>query len=522
MKLILVSVILFSFVHSSFSQTCSTCFFPPKVVIEDLDIQVGKQPSGGDDANFQALSAMGAMNRNFLEETNRTCVRFVDPLSIINTKSPDGSSAVLCQKSDYLITRTIKASGAAYVLHLEVKTSCSGQTLASSDQTFQSLEDTAYLRTVAENAALALGPLGEKINRYTLDLRKTDREFALGNTGGSAITIEPKKNDLSPNEETDVVVTLKDCDGAPLAGRKINFMTETVEGVPIEGTTGGTVTPSQVITDGFGRATVKFKMGKDKSAMIRPHSVYKKPSGGKGVMKTGVKLPRVLAYVSVDILYFKDEKTTTDVSAFMPLLKGQPKVTTVSQDYYISFDHISQDARTGFLVIAVPEEGQDRTVYYDTLGNYSYVDDDPTVTLDTRGGAIEIIKEMSKHYVDKDKREVNPRRQASVVFFKGNDVEPMRFDLGLNWETDAEVAEGTSVRGAASLSINPNTIGAKFKVFKSKSTTYKTEYTIEYLNKDLGSMDDYNKATGKNLQRLSGAIYYTGTEALLVRIRSTY
>lgn len=511
---------------SIFSQACSRCFIKPKVVAFDLDMQLPKPTDKKTAEQWANLYSLGELSREFLKNANRGCLRLVPPATISTTQTTapaPGAQQAFCHKADYLIAGDVHPSGDGYVLHLELQTSCSRQALAKADQSFHSSDDTAYLRSIAEKAAMQLGPLSEKINQFAVNQRKADKEVAISN-GGGTISVEPKKDNLLPGEETEVQIALNDCDGAPLAGRKISFVAEAVDGGNIEGTTGGTVTPSQVITDASGKATVKFKMGKDKSAVIRPHTVYKKPSGDRAVMRGGRKLPRELAYVTISLLYSREEETTGDISAFMPLLKGQKKRTTIQQDYWMNFDHISKDAHTGYLILSVPEEGQDRNNVVDEGGTYSYIDDDPEVTLDTRGGAIEVQEQISQHNVVKEEREVgpNPKRGASVVFFLGNDKEPMHFDLALNFENEEDLATGSSLTGAASLSISPSTPGATFKVIKLSDPIYKKEYRIEYINKDLGSVDELNKLTGNHLPRLTGALYYTGTELLTVRILSSY
>lgn len=499
---------------------------PPTVVSDELDIQLTKPSGENEIATWQLLSSMGKFIRENLSQSNAGCIRFIHPLSISSFQTNPGTtlttSKEVCSKSDYLITGNIRQSGSGYQLHLELQASCSGKVLFSSDLPFHSEIDSSYIIDIAKKAAAGLSPLREKINNYAIAQRKQDMNTAFGGSGRNAITIEPKKNNLSAGEETELEITLKDCDGMALAGRKIDFSSATIEGIPIEGTSGGTVTPAQVITDGSGKAKVKFKMGKDKSAVVRPHTIYKKPSGGTGVMRTARTIPKPLEVVEVSIHYFKSEVTTLNPSSFMSsLIKGKEQRTVVDQGYVCEFDHVPVDPSTGFLVLSVPEEGQYRALYHEELGNYSYVEESPDVFLNTEGGAIEIEKQLHKSSVIKEEREINPGRHASIVFFTGNDAEPMRFDLTLNFENEKDLAEGSSVRSAASFSINQNTPGAKFTVKKitDPKSPYKAEYKIEYLNKDLGSMDEINKGLKNPIKRLDGGMYYTGTEALGVLIR---
>ena len=149
------------------------------------------------------------------------------------------------------------------------------------------------------------------------------------------------------------------------------------------------------------------------------------------------------------------------------------------------------------------------------------MEENPDVFLDTRGGAIEFENQLNKSAVIKEERKISPSRHASIVFFTGNENEPMRFQMALNFENETDLAEGNTVRSAASLTINENTPGAKFSMIKNKDpkSIYKEEYRIMYLNKDLGSMDEANKYLNNPIKRLDGGMHYTGTEALAVFIR---
>ncbi len=524
MKLfVLLGTILFLTGLPSFSQNCGTCMIPPRVVFYDLEIQTAKPASENETAAWQLLNSIGKITREQLSATTADCIRFIHPLSISTSQ---GSASVpateVCDKADYLIVGHIRSSGDGYMLHLELQASCSRTVLTSSDLPFRSSLDSIYVMDISKQPAARFGSLRETINKYAISRRNEDKNTALGSAGRNSIIIEPKKYDLSEGEETEVTITVKDCDGTPLAGRTIDFSGGTIDGIPIEGTTGGTVSPAQVVTDGSGKAKVKFKMGKDKSAVLRPHTVYKKPSGGKGVLRTAHRIPKQLQVVEVTIFYFKSEITTLDPSSFMAsLLKGKEQRTVVNQDYFVELDHVPADPASGFLILSAPEEGQERTLHIDESGDYSYVEENPEVLLDTRGGAIEIEKQLNKSAVIKEERKISPSRHASIVFFTGNENEPMRFQMALNFENETDLAEGNTVRSAASLTINENTPGAKFSMIKNKDpkSIYKEEYRIMYLNKDLGSMDEANKYLNNPIKRLDGGMHYTGTEALAVFIR---
>lgn len=107
-------------------------------------------------------------------------------------------------------------------------------------------------------------PLLQTIRTFEVNKRNSDVTVAIRDkfTTAQEITVTPKKTKLNVGESVDVDIEMIDCDGVPLGNRDISFVGDPEDSVlMIPSTTGGTVEPSTVTTDGSGKATVKFTAG---------------------------------------------------------------------------------------------------------------------------------------------------------------------------------------------------------------------------------------------------------------------
>jgi hypothetical protein len=518
-KTIFGILIYFFLVQPSQAQYCSSCMYKPKVVIYDLDVQVPKPDAEGELKNWNQLSQLSEFIRNYFSINDRTCATFIHPLSFQSETTNLGNEN-LCRRADYFITGTIRQEGKGYQLRLELQTSCSKKLVQSAELSLDASADSGYLHGIARQVCSRMMPLGEKISSYAIKLRKEDQNTALSDFALNTISLQLKEENLKEGEETEIEISLTDCDGTVLANRKLNFSSEIVDGKTIAGTTGGTITPEQVTTNAFGKAKVKFKMG-EKSAVIKAHCVYNKPCGGIGVMRGTKRVSNNLRVVNVSIMWEKHEQTTNDISAWLgPLLRGKEEVITVDQSYYCEMDHLTTEIKNGFLVLAAPglDLKKSVSIYYDQFGDYHYKDVKPRVMLENDQG-LKVHEELQKDSVDEVNSEMADTSEQWMTFFIGNENEPMRFDISLNFPNPNKEDEG-GLRSEASLNLTKTTPNTTFTVKNINIDGYKKEYVINHWDQDLGDMEELNKLNGTHLPRLEGPIRYTGMEAIHVVIRT--
>jgi hypothetical protein len=221
---------------------------------------------------------------------------------------------------EYLVTGFITGSGNSFVVTLNVETSISRKII----KTVTAATDVSNYQAVAEKLDATLGPLENIIQAYETHERDVNMKVAFGQpiTRGTdaspLMVIKPKKIKLQMGEETEVEISLKDCDGYPLKNRTISFAGEMYDSLWHNGTYGGTVSPMKVVTDAQGKAKVMFKAGKQYAfAAIVAHYCFAQPCGRKDII-TGsaaidmqLKPYRVIACYTLETTTKQDFHSTT-------------------------------------------------------------------------------------------------------------------------------------------------------------------------------------------------------------------
>jgi hypothetical protein len=540
-KLIAFLLLSFAFQNASLAQNCGSCKTVPKVAHYDYDVQVPQPRDPKEAEAWQQLFWLAKFSQSYLWEQNKSCVHFIDPIAInvkgnqmvkVGNTNPILPLSEPSNRLDYIITGLVRQIGQDYQLHIELQTSCGRKTVVGSDVSFHSSTDPDYIKQIAEQGAARFSSLGEVINDYAQKQRSNDNHTAFSGWGSKAITITPKKYKLGAGEETEIEITLKDCDGTPLANREVRFTEGFVQGFPIKGTTGGTVSPSSVTTDGGGKGKAKFKMGNGKTAFINAHYLFNRPSGCEDAMLGS--FPMGAVPVEVEILYDKSEQTITNIDGMLGgLIKSGIDRTLANQRYHAVFYHYSYDPKSGYLVALAPDEelneedkkkvGSARSNFEFENGFFSYCHVIPQVMVQNDGQGLKVKEELQHDSVENISANTKSSPHPSISFYLGDPNEPMYFGLSMNFRKAGQAAD-ESLPALGSLSVNKNSIGGTITTTKitDPKSPYKTEYFIEYRNNDLGSLDEVNKLLGKDYKRLEGAINYTGHELLLVRILSPY
>src|SRR5687768_15480690 len=296
-SLLLITIFV---LNKSYGQQCGNCKITPSVAGFDLDVQVNQLADTGELMfQWKQLFWLGKHANNYLFQNNKNCVRFTQPPSATGNKDITNEAVELeplkeedeilifgetytnpapagdvSRYGNYIVTGYVKQQGNDYVMHMEVQSACGRKTVAATDIPFQISSLPGQTIALAQQAASNLTPLIDKIKKFELEERKNDKALSLYQSSwGEPIKITPQKTTLKAGESTEINIELKDCDGIPIEGREILFTQTSFEGLEIEGTTGGSVTPAKVITGAGGKAIARFTLASGaKEAVINAHS----------------------------------------------------------------------------------------------------------------------------------------------------------------------------------------------------------------------------------------------------------
>ena len=269
-----ISFLLISVVHvvPADAQPCDQCG-RPRVALYDCDVQVPRPTIPDSIPKWWTLSFPMAVARGeFMNnDPTRTCMTFLDG-AMINANELQGGTLQFgneyenlppdgpVNSADYLITGSVAGSNGNYTLNLELQTAISREVVKSQSANFS--YDITSQQAAGASAGSSFIPLFNTIRDFEVNKRDEDVTVAIGNM--LEISVKPQKNKVDTGEVIDVALEMIDCDGVPLSYRTIFFGDTTLNGLPLHGTTSGTIDPSVAITDGDGKATVKFKAGHQK------------------------------------------------------------------------------------------------------------------------------------------------------------------------------------------------------------------------------------------------------------------
>jgi hypothetical protein len=312
-KLSLLFVVIIAGSQLFAQAECSKCLLP-KISLFDAEVAIPKP--AGEKALWEYEQLFWPMKFAnayiFNNDPSRQCFRFIDKAFIGgkattgNEPAPEGK--FMHDELNYLITSTVTGTGENSRMVLEIQTSCDRKTVASTEVSFSWSDGPDALEKAGHQAALQLMPLEEKIMDYAKRMRETNNLYMLSGKNAE-IKIKPKKTKLGVGEETEVDIQAIDCDGYLLKNRKIVFTRGSLNGMVINGTEGGVVSPSTVITDEQGKAKVKFKLTRaDGNATIYAHFLGLNPAGCNDVVFGRAHIGGIPVQVSLDYIYHNSQE----------------------------------------------------------------------------------------------------------------------------------------------------------------------------------------------------------------------
>lgn len=248
---------------------------PPKVDIFDLSIPPNPVPAGTTvtDRSPQAeaymhwqdlTTAYGGVSEALInKDPSRNGIQYLDA-TIANAASGktvtnynpgfDTAPTGAINGVDYMVTGSITGSEGAYTVSVALQDATTRAQIATGQETFSSSRDSM---TAAQTAASQLTPVLGKIRAYQRKLRQQSDDMAIGPPDDQP-EVTPAKRSLTHGQSTKVTLSLRDCDGMPLAHRTLKLKA-----------THGRISPASVQTDAGGQAHATFTAMSRGIAMIQ-------------------------------------------------------------------------------------------------------------------------------------------------------------------------------------------------------------------------------------------------------------
>jgi hypothetical protein len=268
---------------------------------------------------------------------------------------------------DYLITSHVLMHGNKYIFTLFLEAAESREIVKAVDVEFIATVESA--NNAGKQAAMQMMPLFETIRKFEIDKRNSNVGFAIRdlwrkNTSDDII-VTPKKKLIKTGETVDVEITMIDCDGVPLANRRILFNDTTVQltpetpEMPLKGTRGGEITPRVAITDKAGKVTVQFKAGnKAGFGQIVAWYPHQKPCGradafmGSAMVQIDPLPPKfwvLNATITSSTTLNRDTVMTFDMGGLQQVNQNSVKVQTKSRAKIIAaIENMAEDPTKSF------------------------------------------------------------------------------------------------------------------------------------------------------------------------------
>jgi len=321
---------------SARSQQCGNCKDIPKIIEFGFDIKVAEPNKEASTENlwpeWKNLFIIAQVVGTQISKNEGNCIRLIMPPSVdtgdvellsvggetfVNLPSNPLISADLSKYGNYVLTGAITSNGASCQLSVQIQTACSRKTVVTAQTSFSLSSVAGNVSSIAQQVALQLSPLAEKIKNFELKERQAAQELSLYPVNWEEpIRITVQKKLLKAGESTSLTIEIKDCDGKVLAGREVFFSETEFEGFRIPGTIGGTISPAKVVTDANGIAKATFTLkGGSKEAIIAAHSPGKDVKGCNSILFGDVPLNIKFTYSGyVTFNYEGQSGLTSDTS----------------------------------------------------------------------------------------------------------------------------------------------------------------------------------------------------------------
>lgn len=266
---------------------CDNC--PQRsVTLYDFDVTVPRPDSLADMAAWYSLfyAGPGAASAIFTPQ----CARFIDgsfyrdgsgvPSNslTVGIDHPNTAPAGALKGMDYLLNGSVSRDGSGYEVTMALECACSRQQVITASAHFDDPDQASA--AAGDLARRNFIPVADKIRDFERDARDEDPEVSIGGYN-SKLVLDPIRRKASMGEKVPVTLTLTDCDGEPLGGRKIAL---TGSGADAPASVNGSFAASEATTGDDGKVTVDFTVGSARgTALARAYFFHKTPFGCKAV-----------------------------------------------------------------------------------------------------------------------------------------------------------------------------------------------------------------------------------------------
>jgi hypothetical protein len=364
---------------SSFAQPCDECSFP-RVALYDCYMFVERPADPDSIIAWQTLYWPAAAARGHIRanDPKESCIVWRDG-ALLNANELQSGKLIFgseyanvppsaaINSVDYLITSHVLMHGNKYIFTLFLEAAESREIVKAVDVEFIATVESA--NNAGKQAAMQMMPLFETIRKFEIDKRNSNVGFAIRdlwrkNTSDDII-VTPKKRLIKTGETVDVEITMIDCDGVPLANRRILFNDTTVQltpetpEMPLKGTRGGEITPRVAITDKAGKVTVQFKAGnKAGFGQIVAWYPHQKPCGradafmGSAMVQIDPLPPKfwvLNATITSSTTLNRDTVMTFDMGGLQQVNRNSVRVQTKSRAKIIAvIENMAEDPTKSF------------------------------------------------------------------------------------------------------------------------------------------------------------------------------
>jgi hypothetical protein len=364
---------------SSFAQPCDECSFP-RVALYDCYMFVERPADPDSIIAWQTLYWPAAAARGHIRanDPKESCIVWRDG-ALLNANELQSGKLIFgseyanvppsaaINSVDYLITSHVLMHGNKYIFTLFLEAAESREIVKAVDVEFIATVESA--NNAGKQAAMQMMPLFETIRKFEIDKRNSNVGFAIRdlwrkNTSDDII-VTPKKKLIKTGETVDVEITMIDCDGVPLANRRILFNDTTVQltpetpEMPLKGTRGGEITPRVAITDKAGKVTVQFKAGnKAGFGQIVAWYPHQKPCGradafmGSAMVQIDPLPPKfwvLNATITSSTTLNRDTVMTFDMGGLQQVNRNSVRVQTKSRAKLIAvIENMAEDPTKSF------------------------------------------------------------------------------------------------------------------------------------------------------------------------------
>ena len=280
---VLVLLLSLIYIKSVYTQTCEDCKHR-NILIYDNNILIPR-PTGPDSVIRKTIPIWwnlffisNAENGYFWSDATKDCLIKYDAGFFTSADTASKSLITGMEHAhiapqgplglafSYLIEGTISGSPNNYTLTIYLE---AAQTREVVKQATFNFDDSFDPLVIGRNAFSALGPLYTSMMDFEKKKRDSGDPYAIN----PITTATPANTSIHLNESTPVTFVLKDCDGTLLSNRKLT-LTATL----------GSFNPTEITTDGNGKATSTFTSdGTKGAATVKANYSYQRAYDLSGV-----------------------------------------------------------------------------------------------------------------------------------------------------------------------------------------------------------------------------------------------